>query len=171
MGTAQNITWTKTGTMATVKLEYSTNGFADELATVVIVASTNADPLPADNAGTYAWTIPDAISSTVKARVANNADTTVKDTSDGNFKITGAFTLTSPNGTEKLTVGSSSNVTWTRTGTIANAKLEYSTNGGHDLSQSDYWFNARRFKLFLDHSGFYLNNLQGKVLRCLDPGL
>ena len=130
VGTAQNITWTKTGTMATVKLEYSTNGFADELATVVIAASTNADPLPADNAGTYAWTIPDAIFSTVKVRVVNNADTTVKDISDGNFKIIGAFTLTSPNGTEKLTVGSSSNVTWTRTGTIANAKLEYSTNGG-----------------------------------------
>ena len=125
VGTSQNITWTKTGTIATVKLEYSTNAFADELQTVVIAASVDA------TLGTpYAWTIPDAISSTVRVRITNNADTTVKDLSDGNFKITGSFTLTAPNGTENWTVGTAYNITWTKTGSIANAKLEYSTNGG-----------------------------------------
>ena len=124
VGTSQNITWTKTGTIATVKLEYSTNAFADELQTVVIAATVDAV------IGTpYAWTIPDAISSTVRVRITNNGDVTVKDISDGNFKITGSFTLTAPNGTENWTVGNAYNITWTKTGSVANAKLEYSTNG------------------------------------------
>ncbi|MBI3617172.1 MAG: hypothetical protein HY210_03015, partial [Candidatus Omnitrophica bacterium] len=125
VGTSQNITWTRTGTISTVKLEYSTNAFADELQTVVIAASADAA------LGTpYAWTIPDAISSTIRVRITNNADTTVKDLSDGNFKIIGSFTLTAPNGTENWTVGNAYNITWTKTGSIANAKLEYSTDGG-----------------------------------------
>ena len=72
--TTHNITWTKTGTISTVKLAYSTDGFSDGSQTVQITASVNA------TLGTpYAWTIPDAISSTVKVRVTDNADTTVSE--------------------------------------------------------------------------------------------
>ena len=120
-----NITWTKTGTISTVKLEYSTDAFSDELQTVQITPSVDA------TLGTpYSWTIPDAISSTVKVRVTNNADTTVKSISATNFKIEGSFTVTSPHGGEQWTVGTQQTITWTKVGTIANAKLEYSTDGG-----------------------------------------
>jgi len=63
-------------------------------------------------------------------RVSNNSDTSVFDTSDANFKIIGSFTLTSPNGGEKWPVNTVQVISWAKTGSIANAKLEYSTNGG-----------------------------------------
>jgi hypothetical protein len=125
VGSAYDITWTKTGTISTVKLEYSTNAFADELETVTIATAVDA------SLGTpYSWTIPDAISSTVKVRVTNEADTTVYDVSDTNFKIVGSFTLTAPDGGENWTVGSSYSITWNLVGSIADAKIEYSTDSG-----------------------------------------
>src|SRR5713101_1426569 len=45
---------------------------------------------------------------------------------NADFKIRGAFALTAPNGGEKWAVGSSRAITWTKTGSIANVKLEYS---------------------------------------------
>src|SRR5207245_2297334 len=120
VGASKSITWTKAGTLATVKLEYSTDNFATAS---VITASTDAA------AGTYAWTVPDSISSTVKVRVTSTADATVTDTSDANFKIVGSLTVTAPNGGEKWGVGTAQTITWTKTGSIANVKLEYSRNG------------------------------------------
>ena len=124
VGANQNITWTRTGSFINVKLEYSTNAFFNELQTVVITASTLAAPL------TYAWTVPDAIGTNLKVRISDAADATVTDVSNGTFTIKGALALTSPNGTETWIVGQSQNITWNRTGSIANVKLEYSTNSG-----------------------------------------
>ena len=129
VATPHDITWTKTGSISTVKLEYSTNGFSDENQTYQIVASTDATGTP-PGSYKYPWTIPDAISATVKVRITNNSDETVKDVSNNNFKIKGAFTLTTPNGSEKWTVGTQNSIVWSMTGTIQNAKLELSTNGG-----------------------------------------
>src|SRR2546425_1021857 len=120
--TLQNITWTKTGSIANVRLDYSANGtFSDA---VVIVASTPAA------AGSYAWTIPDALSTTVKVRVTDVSDSTVTDASDAAFTILAGFTLSAPNGGEVWTVGSSQNITWTTGGSVTNVKLVYSTDGG-----------------------------------------
>ena len=130
INTTQNVTWTRTGSLLNVKLEYSTNGFADELQTVVIIASTPADPAPADNNGVYGWLIPDAPSATVKVRVSDASDATVSDISNGNFSIKGSVTMVSPNGGEVWVVGENRNITWTKFGAIANVKLEYSTDGG-----------------------------------------
>src|SRR5439155_211054 len=120
VGSARTITWTKAGTVATVKLEYSTDNF---VTASLITASTDGA------LGSYAWTVPDSISSTVKVRVTSNADATVADTSDANFKIAGSLTLTAPNGGEKWGVSTVQNITWAKTGSIANVKLEYSKNG------------------------------------------
>src|SRR5437867_842440 len=121
VGESRNITWTKTGTIANVKLEYSPNGtFSDA---VVIAASAAAA------GGSYAWTVPDAISATVRVRITNVDDTSVTSSSGSNFKIQGAVTLTAPNGGETWIVGENRNITWTRIGSIANVKLEYSANG------------------------------------------
>src|SRR5207247_2352393 len=119
-GASKSTSWSEAGTLATVKLEYSTDNFATAS---VIAASTDAA------AGTYAWTVPDSISSTVKVRVTSTADATVADTSDANFKIVGSLTVTAPNGGEKWGVGTAQTITWTKTGSIANVKLEYSRNG------------------------------------------
>jgi homoaconitase/3-isopropylmalate dehydratase large subunit len=127
--TSYDITWTRVGSIANVKLEYSTNAFVDELQTTVINNSTDATGTPAGSYK-YGWTVPDAIGNTVKIRISNTADSLVQDVSNGTFRITGAVLLTAPNGGQNWVVGSSQSVTWQRTGTIANVKLEYSTDGG-----------------------------------------
>src|SRR5438445_12186179 len=86
---------------------------------ILITAST-------PNTGSFAWTVPNNISATVRVRVTDVNDSTVSDGSDADFKIRGGFTVTAPNGGENWTVGTSRAITWTATGTIANVKLEYS---------------------------------------------
>src|SRR5947209_377112 len=122
VGATQNITWTTAGTLADVKLEYSTDGGVTY--PNVITASTPAANL------SYAWTVPDAISTTVKVRITLNSDSTVTSTSPANFKIRGSLALTAPNGGETWVVGDSRTITWTKAGTLADVKLEYSTDGG-----------------------------------------
>ncbi|MFH0838748.1 MAG: Ser-Thr-rich GPI-anchored membrane family protein [Candidatus Omnitrophota bacterium] len=116
------ITWTIVGSIATVKIDYSTDGGSSYLNE--IIASTDAVT------GSYNWTIPDNICSTVKVKITNTAYSSVTDTSDLNFKIIGSFTLGAPNGGENWKVGSKENITWTKVGAIANAKLSFSTDGG-----------------------------------------
>src|SRR5947209_8823744 len=122
-GSIQNITWTKTGTMANVKLEYSTDGGATY--PNLITSSISAA------AGTYAWTIPDLASSNVKVRVTNTADTTVSDDSNTAFTIKGGLTVSSPVGTDVWNVGALKTISWTSTGgtAIPTVNLEYSKNG------------------------------------------
>src|SRR5207245_1348016 len=121
VGATQNITWTSAGTLADVKLEYSTDNFVTP---ILITGSTPAA------GGSFAWTVPDAISTTVKVRITLNSDTAVTSTSPANFKIRGALALTAPNGGETRVVGSTQTITWTKVGTLADVKLEYSTDGG-----------------------------------------
>ena len=124
------ITWDRLGSISTVLLEYSTNAFADELETVSIASGVDAVT------GTpYTWTIPDAISNSVKVRVTNEGDTSVLDTSDTNFKIMGRLTLTAPNGAEEWGVTTSQKITWSTTGTLNNVKLEYSIDGGSNFNR------------------------------------
>src|SRR2546422_7343838 len=104
------------GTIPNVRLEYSKDNFAS---LVLITAS-------APGTGSFAWTVPDDLSSTVKVRVTDVRDLSVFDDSNAYFKVQGALTLNSPNGGEKLTVGSAQTITWTSVGSIANVKLQYS---------------------------------------------
>src|SRR5207245_2598769 len=120
VASSRTITWTATGTIPNVKLEYSKDNFATA---TVIAASTS-------NTGSYTWTVPNDISATVKVRVADAADSTVNDVSDANFKIRAGLVVSAPNGAETWIVGSTQAISWTTTGTVPNVKLEYSTDGG-----------------------------------------
>src|SRR5439155_686547 len=122
LGSSQNITWTTSGTLGNVKLEFSRDNFAADVQTITL--STPAA------GGSFAWTVPDAISTTVKVRITLNSDATVTQTSPANFKIRGSLALTAPNGGETWIVGDTRTITWTKTGTLADVKLEYSTDGG-----------------------------------------
>ena len=123
VGESRNITWIKTGSIASAKLDYSTNGGTTY--PNVIVASASAAGL------SYGWTVPDAISAVLKVKITDVADTSVFDESNANFTIKGLFlSLTAPNSGEAWVVGESRNIAWSKTGTIANVKLEYSTDGG-----------------------------------------
>ncbi|RKY44535.1 MAG: hypothetical protein DRP81_05410, partial [Candidatus Omnitrophota bacterium] len=127
VGQTYNITWVSNGTIPEVKLEYSTDNFLNDINP--INKSENGDGI-VDNTGVYQWTIPDAISDTVKVRISDPNDPPAKDVSDNNFRVTAYFELTSPNGGEKWKVGSTQTITWTWEGTVPQVKLEYSNNGG-----------------------------------------
>src|SRR5439155_1305876 len=121
VGSTRNITWTRLGSIANVKVEYSKDNFVTP---ILITASTPAAP------GTYAWTVPDTPTAQARVQVTLISDTSVNDASDANFSIKGTLTVTAPNGGETWIVGESRNITWTKTGAITNVKLEYSTDGG-----------------------------------------
>lgn len=126
VGESRSITWTMLGSVSNVKLEYSTNGFSDETKTTTITSSASGSAL------SYAWTVSDAIGTNLKVRITDTSDSTVKDTSDSVFKITGSLLLLTPNGEEELVVDSTRSITWSKVGTFSGVKLEYSTDGGQN---------------------------------------
>jgi len=78
-GSTQTITWTSTGTLANVKIFYSTNGGKKWTS---ITSSTPND-------GSYNWTLPTLRKTKKKCRVRiTSLDESVEDTSDANFWIT-----------------------------------------------------------------------------------
>jgi hypothetical protein len=116
----QSITWTSTGTVGYVKIEYSTNNGQNW---TEIAAST-------ENDGSYPWTVPNAVSNQCLIRVSET-DGSPADTSDAVFTIfPPSLTVTSPNGGENWDMGAVYDITWTSAGTVGNVMIEYSTNGG-----------------------------------------
>ncbi len=122
-GSSQTITWNYTGSFNYVKIEYSTDSSATWS---TIIAS-------APNTGTYAWTVANTPTNAAQIRISNASDPTTSGTSQ-TFNIKSVLAITAPNGGETLNVGSSSNITWTATGTVSNVKLEYSSNNGSTWS-------------------------------------
>ncbi len=122
VGSSHNITWTSSNFTDNVKIEYSTNAGS----TWTTIAASTA------NDGTESWIIPNAPTTQGRVKVSDAATGTPSDMSNTNFTISAAptLTVTSPNGGESWCALSSHNITWTSTGTIANVKLEYSTNSG-----------------------------------------
>lgn len=128
VGSSHNITWTSSN-VSNVRLEFSTNNGN--------IWSSITTSTPATT-GSFAWTIPNAVSSNCKIRVTNTENTVITDQSNAVFTISAApaqsITLTSPNGGENWTVGSSHNITWTHTN-VNNIKLEFTTDNGSTWSQ------------------------------------
>ena len=104
VGDSYAITWTRTGSIPTVKLEYSTNGGGDY--DYLIVSSTDASE------ESYTWTVPDAIGEQLRVKVTDTSNDTVSDTSDTNFTIKGKLKLNSPNGGETLIAGEYYTIKW-----------------------------------------------------------
>jgi hypothetical protein len=125
-GTSQTINWTSAGSIPNVRLEYSLNNGGSWSN---IIASTNND-------GSFNWNIPAVESDEALVRVSDAGNGSINDVSDNVFNIISggggpaSLTLVSPNGNEKLTIGSTHAITWTSTGAVVNVKLEYSVNNG-----------------------------------------
>jgi hypothetical protein len=79
-GTSQDITWTSTGTIANVNIDYSTNSGGNWTS---VVAGTAND-------GSYPWTVANAPSTTCLVRVLDAADGSPTDTSNSVFTIAAA---------------------------------------------------------------------------------
>ena len=91
--------------------------------------------------------MPNDISTTVRIKVQDFNDPTVKDYSNNFFKIRGSFTVTSPNGNSNVSLTDrwvtneiNRNITWTSNGTMANVKIQYSNDNFvsdfHDIALS-----------------------------------
>src|SRR3989442_7357599 len=125
--------------MATIKIEYSTNGFSDETQTTQVTASaTNGAnggcTIPGGATGCYAWAVPDVASSTVKLRVSDarpEFSATVRSSAPNTFTVKGGLSVTSPVGTDVWSVGQVKTISWSSTGAgaIPTVNLEYSNNG------------------------------------------
>lgn len=124
VGSTYAVTWSSTGAVGNVKIEYSIDS-GSKWST--IVASTK-------NTGSYNWAVPNAPSTKCKVKVSEAADGKPSDASNAIFSIvavtTPTLTVTSPNGGETWDAGTAHNITWTSTGTVGNVKIEYSTNNG-----------------------------------------
>jgi len=123
--TSQTITWTSTGSIPNVKIEYSTdNGSSWN----IIINSTT-------NTGSYNWIVPNTPSGNCLVKISDTAGPT-SDTGNAVFTIAEqrTITVTSPNGGENLLANTTYAITWTNTGNIPNVKIEYSTNNGSSWS-------------------------------------
>ncbi|HAJ57346.1 MAG TPA: hypothetical protein DCL35_06215, partial [Candidatus Omnitrophica bacterium] len=124
-----NITWTKSGTIASVKLQYKlgTGSFTD-IAGAGAVDTTGAGPNY-----TFDWTVPTVVNNSVLLRVINNSDPNVTDDS-APFKIASALKLLTPNGGagEFYVVDGACSVSWEKHGAVSKVDLYYDTNSGLD---------------------------------------
>ncbi|MCM8812269.1 MAG: hypothetical protein NC910_04395, partial [Candidatus Omnitrophica bacterium] len=124
--TSKSITWTTTGAITNVKIEYKTSA-AGSYTTIV----SNFDNSSGGN--TYPWSagVADENSDDCYIRLTDvNKPATQLISSQ--FKIRPVITVTQPAAGADLTVGSqSAAIRWSRTGTkITNVDLAYSVNGG-----------------------------------------
>ena len=124
-GATSNITFTRTGNITSIDLQYTTNNGSSW--------TTIASPQPSTSP--YAWSIPATINSTqCKLKILGYYNgQTVLDESNAVFTIKvpiGTVTITSPNGGETWSAGTTKNVTFSRTGNITSIDLQYSTNNG-----------------------------------------
>ena len=124
-GSQHEITWNSTGNINTIIIKYSPDNGSSW---ITIIPST-------ENDGSFNWTIPDTPSDECLVRISESDDDySPYDVSDAVFSIIPAdvptIILTSPNGGENLTAGSTYNITWAHGGSVGDVKLEYSTDSG-----------------------------------------
>jgi hypothetical protein len=137
-GSTQAITYTASDpdsgpSALSIALDYSTNSGGTWTAIATGLSNT----------GSFSWTLPDLASTTARVRVtASDGAAEVSDTSSANFTIQQAppnqapvVTLTSPDGGEAWTAGSTQAITYTATDpdsgpSALTISLDYSTNSG-----------------------------------------
>ncbi|NIM13263.1 MAG: hypothetical protein GTO45_14215 [Candidatus Aminicenantes bacterium] len=76
-GGSHTITWTTTGTVGNVKIEYSTNNGSSWS---IVISSTSND-------GSYFWTVPETPSTNCMIRISGASDGSPSDTSNSTFSI------------------------------------------------------------------------------------
>ncbi len=121
-GSVQTVTWTTTGSIANVRIEYSTNSGTDWSD---VIAST-------PNNGSYSWTIPDTPSTTCLICISDVVIYPTNDYSNATFTISAAastVTVTSPNGGETWAAGTTHDVTWTATGLTGTVTIDLYKGG------------------------------------------
>jgi hypothetical protein len=122
IGSSQTITWTSANMTGNVKIEESTDGGATF--PIVLAASTAND-------GTEAWTVAGPATGSARIRITSLTYPAVLDQSNANAAIVQAtLTVTSPNGGEIWSGGSSQSILWSSSNLTGNVKIDLSLDGG-----------------------------------------
>ncbi|MCK9426302.1 MAG: T9SS type A sorting domain-containing protein [Ignavibacteriaceae bacterium] len=122
-GSTKQITWTNSSSVTQIKIEYSSDDGANW--------NTIVNNYPSIS-GIYNWTVPSSLSSsTGRIRISDAGSSLNIVSTSGQFSFL-ALTVTSPNGGEIWQTGATKNITWSSSPTIANIKIEYSTNTGQN---------------------------------------
>lgn len=120
--TSTTVYWSSLGLGTSVDLFYSIDGGS----------SWTQFGFCTSNDGNQFWSIPNLPSTTCKIRVRDCSFPNSEDVSDANFTITApipTITLTTPNGGENWSVGSSRSIFWSSSN-IALVNIDYSTDNG-----------------------------------------
>jgi hypothetical protein len=122
-GSTQTITWSSSGGISNVILQFTTDG-GEKWSTI---AGTVDD-------GSYAWTVAETVSSQCLIRVMSATGGSPSDVSDGFFAIVEppppTLTMIAPNGGESWAAGSTQTIRWSSTGALASVGLEFSASSG-----------------------------------------
>jgi len=118
---SQTITWSSTGSISDLEIEFSDDGGTGWTA---VVASTPND-------GSHPWVTPATASDSCLVRISDASDGDPWDQSDALFSISvPSLTVVSPNGGEDWAAGGDRDITWTSAGSIDQVKIECSTDDG-----------------------------------------
>jgi len=126
IGSQHNIVWHTQSYSGPVRIEYSTDGGAG----YTVIENSYAGSPP------YAWTIPNAATSSCVVRISDPTDGDPNDISDGVFTIstggagTSSITVDVPNGGEDWTAGSTHYIVWHTNNYSGPVNIEYSDDGG-----------------------------------------
>jgi len=129
-GSSQTITWVATDNVGVTGIDLAVS--LDNGATFTPIASGET------NDGAYQWTVPDSLTENALIRVtaSDAAGNQASDDSDNTFAIRDLIaptvTVTSPNGGEAWTVGSTRDITWVANDNLGVNQIDiyYSDNGG-----------------------------------------
>jgi hypothetical protein len=119
-GDIEFIMWEWSGSIDSVKVEYSTNSGGYW---TVIENKTLNDSI-------CGWNIPNKPGNSYLVKVSDASNPSILDVSDNLFSVSSSINISSPSGGESWEVGSQQTITWDATNGISDVKIEYSTNGG-----------------------------------------
>jgi hypothetical protein len=138
IGTTQTIQWTSQNLTGNVKIELSRNGGDFQ----TLFANTAND-------GSQSWTVTSPATFQARIRISSINDPAVHDKSDLNFVISGnggTITVTSPNGGEIWSIGTTRTITWTSAGVTGNVRLWLSRDGGQNYTLIGQTANTGSFQ-------------------------
>jgi hypothetical protein len=125
------------GTVANVQLSYSTGGAAFTSPQEIQASVANGTGFGA----TYNWTVPNAISKTVRVKVKSTSDDGF-DISANDFRIRGKLVPVAPVSTDKVPIGQSFTIRWQSYGSMPTVKIHYDVNNGTGGYPNEITLNA-----------------------------
>jgi len=130
VGTPHDISWVTVGgsksAIGSLNIKYTTDGTTfNNITTITDPAILQAD------AGSYTWTIPDAVSTTARIKITDLNRTATTVTSNAFEIAPPSVVVTSPDlGTENWIIGTQHNITWYSIGAVVEPfKLYYTPDG------------------------------------------